>query len=264
MMSQRKPSRANLNLLFAEPVRVAAEIAALIASTPMLSLSPRGDRHAVLVMPGFGAGDGSTQVLRGYLASLGYRAYPWNLGRNMGPGMPDLLPALTGRLDEVFTAAGERKVSLIGWSLGGVYARLLAHMDPQKVRQVITLGSPFAGLRSGSMNQTGDRPRSQLGSLIAEPLPGIPSSAVFSRSDVIVPWQIATQTKSDIAENIEVYTSHIALGFSPAVLYACSDRLAQLEGKWRPFERNGWKQSVFGPANLLAHAQPATPTRAAV
>jgi hypothetical protein len=82
-----------MNLLFTEPARVMTELATLIASAPMLSLAPRGDRHPVLVMPGFGAGDGSTQVLRGYLGSLGYRTSPWNLGRNMGPGMADLLPA---------------------------------------------------------------------------------------------------------------------------------------------------------------------------
>ncbi|MDA1074786.1 MAG: alpha/beta hydrolase [Proteobacteria bacterium] len=257
-MRERQP---NLNLLFAEPARVVAELATLIASAPMLSLAPRGDRHPVLVMPGFGAGDRSTQVLRGYLGSLGYRTNPWNLGRNLGPAMPDLLPALTARLDEVFAAGGERKVSLIGWSLGGVYARLLAHLEPHKVRQVITLGSPFAGLRSGSIDTGAARSRSHLGSLVSQALPGIPSSAVFSRSDVIVPWHIATQTESAIAENIEVFASHIALGFSPAVLYACADRLAQADGSWRAFEVKGWKQSVFGPANL--HMEPAA-GRAAV
>ncbi|MEE8077697.1 MAG: hypothetical protein V3T18_01775, partial [Pseudomonadales bacterium] len=148
----------------------------------------------------------------------------------------------------------------VGWSLGGVYARLLAHLHPSKVRQVITLGSPFAGsprstsvyrivrnLNNGSFEQT---PANQLRLLAGEPLPGIPSSAIFSKTDGIVPWQLATQEPSEIAENIEVYASHLGLGFNPAVLYATADRLANREGEWRPMRRTGWKRAAYGPANL--------------
>jgi len=156
--------------------------------------------------------------------------------------MPDLLVNLTTRLNEAFAAAGERKVSIVGWSLGGVYARILAHHHPEKVRQVITLGSPFAGSpRSTS---------SEVRLLAGEPLPGIPSTAIFSKTDAIVPWQMATQQPSEIAENIEVYASHIGLGFSPAVLYAVADRLANRQGRWLPLQRTSWKRLVYGPAVL--------------
>jgi len=148
--------------------------------------------------------------------------------------MSDLPVRLAGRLDEVFADSDEQKVSLVGWSLGGVYARMLAYMHPDKVRQVITLGSPFAGRRLRA----------------SEPLANIPSTAIFSKSDGIVPWQIASQQPSDIAENIEVYGSHIGLGFNSAVLYALADRLANPDGEWRPFKRTGWKRFVYGPAQL--------------
>ncbi|MCZ6618402.1 MAG: alpha/beta hydrolase [Gammaproteobacteria bacterium] len=259
-MNDRVNSTQDRRLLLAEGPRVISEIASLMAVAPFLYHAPRGDGHPVLVLPGFGAGDRSTTVIRGFLTSLGYRARPWELGTNLGPAIPDLMVELAARLDEVFVAAGEVKVSLIGWSLGGVYARLLAHRYTNKVRQVITLGSPFAGGRGSTSvnpaarNNSGvefvREPSKRLRRLAGEPLPGVPSTAVFSKSDGIVPWQIATQQPTAIAENIEVYVSHLGLGFNPAVLYAMADRLANRDGTWRPFARFGWKRFVYGPARL--------------
>ncbi len=259
-MDDRVYPRPNSRLVLSEGPRVISEIASLISAAPFLFHAPSGDGHPVLVLPGFGGGDGSTTVLRGFLTSLGYASRPWDLGTNLGPSMPDLQAELARRLDEVFVAAGELKVSLIGWSLGGVYARLLAHRYPDKVRQVITLGSPFAGnprstsvyriVRNMSDESFDRRPTSHLRLLAGEPLPGIPSTAVFSKTDGIVPWQIATQRPTEIAENIEVYGSHLGLGFNPAVLYAAADRLANPEREWRPFVRRGWKRLVYGPALL--------------
>ena len=239
-MNDRVFRRPDRRLLLVEAPRVLAEITSLMPAAPFLSCAPRGDGHPVLFLPGLGGGDGSTTVLRGFLSSMGYRSYPWNLGTNRGPGMPDLLANLTTRLNEVFAAAGERKVSIVGWSLGGVYARILAHHHPEKVRQVITLGSPFAGSSTSSEARL----------LAGVPLPGIPSTAIFSKTDAIVPWQTAIQKPTEIAENIEVYASHIGLGFSPAVLYAVADRLANREGQWRPMQRTSWKRLVYGPAIL--------------
>lgn len=241
-MNDRAYRRPDRRLMLAEGPRVLAEITSLMPAAPFLYQAPRGDGHPVLLMPGLGGGDGSTTVLRGFLGSLGYASQPWNLGTNRGPGMPELLVNLASRLDEVFAANAERKVSIVGWSLGGVYARILAHHHPEKVRQVITLGSPFAGsLRSTS---------SPVRLLAGEPLPGIPSTAVFSKTDAIVPWQMATQQPTRIAENVEVYASHIGLGFNPAVLYAVADRLANPEGRWQPLQRTGWKALAYGPAVL--------------
>ena len=241
-MNTRVFPQSDRRLALAEGPRAISEIASLMPAAPFLYQAPRGDGHPVLVLPGFGASDGSTAVLRGFLSSLGYRSQTWNLGINRGPGMPNLLTNLANRLEEVFTAAGERKVSFVGWSMGGVYARLLAHHHPRKVRQVITLGSPFAvGRRSTA---------SPVRLLAGEPLPDIPSTAVFSKTDAVVPWHLATQQPTEIAENVEVYASHIGLGFNPAVLYAAADRLAHRDGQWRPMQRTGWKRLVYGPAVL--------------
>ena len=258
-MTDRIYPQPDRRLVFAEVPRALTEFASLIPASPFLKHAPRGDGHPVLVLPGYGGGDRSTRLLRRFLSSIGHSAHPWNLGTNRGPGMPDLLERLSQRLDEVF-ALNKRKVSLVGWSLGGVYARLLAQLHPDKVRQVITLGSPFAGsprstsvyrfARASSGKPPGQNYNQHLRQLAGEPLKGIPSTAVFSKTDGIVPWQIATQTPSEIAENIEVYASHMGLGFNPSVLYAVADRLSIPEDEWQPFERRGWKRFVYGPANL--------------
>ncbi len=247
-------------LALAEGPRALSEIASLMSSAPFLVNARRGDGHSVLVMPGFGAGDRSTGVLRGFLNSRGYEAQPWELGTNLGPAMPELAVRLGRRLDEVFGESGGRKVSLVGWSLGGVYSRLLAQLYPDKVRQVITLGSPFAGSPRSTnayrfIKMMSDTPIEQMPSnhlrlLAGEALNNIPSTAIFSKTDGIVPWQIASQPPSDIAENIEVYTSHLGLGINSAVLYAIADRLGNPEDDWRPFQRTGWKRFVYGPARL--------------
>lgn len=259
-MEDNVNSRRNPHLMLAEAPRTAFEFVNLAVAAPFLSLAPRGDGHPVLVMPGFGAGDSSTAVIRGYLDLLGYQSRPWELGRNLGPTMPNLARMLAAMLDRVYQDGGGQKVSLVGWSLGGVYARLLAQTMPDKVRNVITLGSPFAGRpRSTSISPLVRRlmgtpieeiPANSLRLLAGAPLQGIPGTAIFSKSDAIVPWQIATQIPSDIAENIEVYSGHIGLGFSPAVLYALADRLRYPEGEWRAFRRVGWKTGIYGPARL--------------
>ena len=259
-MQDRIYSRPDRRLALAEAPRALSEMASLTTAAPFLYSAPRGDGHPVLVMPGFGAGDRSTAVIRGFLRSRGYGAHTWNLGTNLGPGMTDLPSLLAARLDEVFADNDDRKVSLGGWSLGGVYARMLAQLHPNKVRQVITLGSPFSGSPRSTnvyrlVRMMSDRPLEQspynnLRLLAGDPLGDIPSTAIFSKSDGVVPWRIATQQPSDIAENIEVYTGHFGLGFNSAVLYAVADRLANPIDGWQRFKRTGWKRFVYGPARL--------------
>ena len=241
-------------LALAEPIRAAAEFGALFASLPALSSAPRGDGHPVLVLPGYAASDASTWVLREFLSGLGYRALPWTLGRNQGGLNGDLGPRLAARLDEVQQRTGT-PVSLVGWSLGGVYARVLANRFPAKVRQVITLGSPFAGSPTATSiyrvyRQTG-HPRAETirtaprHAFAGEPLPGIPSTAIYSRSDGVVAWQIAREEPGPLSENIEVISSHVGLGIHPAVLFAVADRLAEDPNDWQPFSRTGWRRLIY-------------------
>jgi pimeloyl-ACP methyl ester carboxylesterase len=207
----------------------------------LLSSAPRGDGHGVLVLPGLLASDVSTAVLRRFLRRLGYDAAGWDLGRNRGPTdqvvdeLPRVLSALAGRTG--------RPVSLIGWSLGGIYARELARRDPVQVRQVITLGSPFALTdprqshadgayqRRAYLHATGRLPtREQL----TQPI-GVPSTAVYSRRDGIVSWQACIAPETSLHENVEVRCGHLGFGTDPATLWLIADRLAVPVGQRQRF-----------------------------
>ncbi len=155
----------------------------------------------------------------------------------------------------------QRKVSVIGWSLGGVYARELARLAPAQVRSVITLGSPFAGDPRASNARQIYESVSQRGSDDPHPWrahmkepPPVPATAIYSRSDGIVAWQGCLEREGPQTENIEVEGSHSGLGHNPVVLYAIADRLAQPEGGWRPFERVGLRRLIYPDPHRDARA----------
>jgi pimeloyl-ACP methyl ester carboxylesterase len=197
------------------------------------------------------AGDDSTIPLRKFLESRGYAVRGWGLGLNRGlrNGVQD------GMLELVrnFSDAHGRKISIVGWSLGGIYARELAKMLPDRVRSVITLGSPFAGspqstnawrvyeLASG---QSVDAANESFGGRVEE-APPVPTTAIYSRTDGICAWQGCVEKTSAQAESIEVDGSHCGLAVNPAAVFAVADRLSQPEGAWKPFDRSGWRSIVF-------------------
>lgn len=197
--------------------RALPEFGAYSVALPWFSLLPRGDEHPVLVLPGFSASDRSTMPLRSVLRRLGYRTHGWKLGVNRGPD-ETTLAGMAARLDELHRRYG-RPISLVGWSLGGVYARGMARRQPERIRLVVTLGSPFRSI---------ERERR-----LAPP--AVPTTAVFSRSDAVVPWSEAMDEPARRRENVEVDGSHFGLGHNPAVILVIADRLAQREGEWRPF-----------------------------
>ena len=132
-------------LYLTDPARAAFDYTLLAYATPLLAALPRGDNHPVLVLPRLHGSDASTSTLRTVLKQLGYRTYGWQLGRNIGP-TSKVVHGMRARLDYL-TNRYQRPVTLIGWSLGGIYARQLARRTPQAVRQVITLGSPIRLVR---------------------------------------------------------------------------------------------------------------------
>jgi pimeloyl-ACP methyl ester carboxylesterase len=231
-----------LRLLLTEPARGLADLAILPLAAPFLSFAPRGDGHGVLVLPGLLASDNSTALLRRFLRLLGYQTGGWNLGRNVGP-TDEILDGLPARLAELSGQAGG-PVSLIGWSLGGIYAREMARQQPALVRQVITLGSPFA---QRDPRQSHAEAAYQFFSFLhagQERLPArerlpdpieVPSTAVYSRRDGIVHWRTCIEPETALHENVEVRCSHIGFGVDPAVLWLIADRLAVPAGQRRRF-----------------------------
>ena len=239
--SIRPPSRA---LLLLEG-RALLEFAALLPAYPLLRQAPRGDGHPVLVLPGFMASDFSTRTLRGFLRDRGYGAHGWKLGRNTGP-TSETVTHLVQRLHELHERYG-RRVSLIGWSLGAVYARELARAFPAEVRGVITLASPFRDLEANNVPaflRARRRPHPQEAMLrqrLQLPLE-VPMTAIYSRTDGIASWRSCVADRGPQSESIEVESSHLGIGHHPVVLLTIADRLAQAEGAWRPFQPPpGWR-----------------------
>ena len=142
----------SLQLYLSEPGRAAADFGLFLAARPALQRLPHGDGHPVLVLPGLMADDTSTRVLRRVLRRLGYRVHGWRLGRNIGP-TEACVTGMQKRIDDLSERYGE-PISLIGWSLGGIFARDLARRTPDSVRQVITLGSPFRLAHAGQSRAT--------------------------------------------------------------------------------------------------------------
>ena len=241
-----------------EVPRAGLEIASLVASSPLLGLAPRGDRHPVVVIPGFLADDDSTIVLRRFLDLLGYDVYPWGQGRNLGTTRMGGYQPLVDHVLNIYQATTQ-KVSLVGWSLGGVHALAVADRAGHAVRQLVAMGSPitqigettamFETLRAtaqqlnGQVLQTPENNQMPWRETLQRIAPELPITTIYSRSDGVVPWQrshIGSGT-SATRDNIEVYSSHIGLGFNPSVLFAIADRLALNEGEFVRFSRGGWR-----------------------
>jgi pimeloyl-ACP methyl ester carboxylesterase len=230
------------------------EFNASLMLAPLLMRAPRGDGHPVLTLPGFLASDLSMAPMRRYLKELGYDSSAWKMGRNIG-GVARMRASLRDRLTEIYNATG-RKVSLVGWSLGGVYARDLALQAPHMVRSVITLGSPFANDVTATnatrlyeaLSGESAAANSELRDAIAGDLP-VPATSIYSRADGIVNWRTCLLRPSATAENIEVHlASHVGLGVNAAALWAVADRLAQDEGEFRQFDRSGPFAIAYAPA----------------
>jgi pimeloyl-ACP methyl ester carboxylesterase len=232
-------------LLLAE-IRAFGEFALGLASLPALAAAPKGDGHTVLVLPGFLTSDSSTDFMRRALRGLGLNAVGWDLGRNLG-GIYGMRDKLRDKVAALKRESGH-KISLVGWSLGGVYARDLALNLPDMVRGIITLGSPFSGdLRANNVGRLYDVVSGERVddadpvdvAALAGHLP-VPATSIFSRTDGVVHWRTSQVKEHPEAENIEVVgASHLGLGFNPAVLWAVADRLSQAEGVFAPFAANG-------------------------
>lgn len=229
--------------------RAVYELAGLYAVRPFLEL-PRGDGHPVLVFPGFIASGVSTRPLRDFLARQGYAAHCWQQGRNLGL-YDGLEERMHERVRDIRRRYG-RKVSLVGWSLGGVFAREVARQIPDDVRLVITLGSPFGAPKANHSwrlyNLLSDTKIEELDPARFERMrepPPVPSTAIYSESDGITAWQSCLERSGPLSESIEVSGSHCGLGVNPLVYTAIADRLAQPEGQWRPFRRSGLRRFFF-------------------
>ena len=242
--AQRSAARApSLALTSFEAARAAIEYAGMRLMDK--STLPQGDGHPVVLFPGLASDQHAIRPLKEFCQRLGYDAFDWGRGFNTGPkGNPDRwLDALADEVLARVPGHAER-ISLIGWSLGGIYAREVAKRLGTRARQVITIGTPFAG--------TSDQTRAGLVYRLLnggrEPVidqamqrrlrvaPPVPTTSIYSRTDGVVAWQACIQEgSSPQIENIEVTGSHCGLGWNAEVYRVVADRLRQPHGRWRPY-----------------------------
>ncbi len=228
--------------------RAVFEWGSYLAAWPLLRNAPRGDGHPVLVLPGLVVGDRSTYPIRRCLDRLGYTSYKWDQGINFGP-REHVIKGLVEKVQRI-QSDHDQKISIVGWSLGGAMANALALRMPERIRSVVTMGSPLTGHPKGTnawrifelfSGFRHDDPR--LMDLMAGK-PSVPTTSIMSKTDGVVSWRMSLAPDHPMAENIEVSATHLGMGANAAVLWAMADRLAQKEGQWKPFDR---KATPFHP-----------------
>lgn len=230
------------------------ELWSVLPSWPTLARAPAGDGHSVIVFPGLSASDGSTAPLRNFLSHRGHDVSGWNQGYNFGP-RAGILDTARRQIIDTFVETGQ-KVSLVGWSLGGIYARELAKEMPHCVRCVVTMGTPFGGSHTSTNAWrlyeliSGRDITKETDNFELSAPPPVPTTSIYSRTDGVVAWPASIQARCDHnpqTENIEVFASHIGLGLNPSVWWALADRLAQKPDQWRPFSRTSRAQRLVYP-----------------
>lgn len=180
------------------------------------------DGPPVMVIPGFLSSDRSTAVLRRALADAGFRTHGWHMGMNWGTRI-DTLDRLASRLERVAAKNGA-PVTLLGWSLGGIYARELAKRLPERVARVVTMGTPFSGdMRANHAWKLYELVNSH--KVDAPPIdvrlhekPPVPTYALWSRRDGIVAAASARGQADETDEAIEFGCTHIGFANDAAAI----------------------------------------------
>lgn len=235
--------RPPLSLFGTEPMRAAFEF--VRHTLKRNRAGSRGDGHPVILFPGLGSDGTALAPLRNHCNSLGYHALDWDMGRNTGPegDIEAWMKDLAEHTRELLSPFRKR-ATLIGWSLGGLYAREVAKLIQPHVRQVITLGTPF--------NWTDDHTNvawivrllkgesasidTELGKRLRTP-PSVPTTSVYSRSDGVVAWQACQHEKArPNVQDVEIEGSHLGMGWNPAIMELVADRLARPKSRWRPLQ----------------------------
>lgn len=251
----KNAERPSLFWFMTEPSRAITELGFSYSYSRVFKTQRSGDGHPVMVLPGFMSTQKSTTILRNHISQLGYDTYDWGLGRNIGK--LEYMELLIERLEAIHQKTGQQ-VSLVGWSLGGVFARQLAKERPDLIRQVITLGSPFKNLTKPNniewvytLISGGKKAKDINESLLQNlPLPApVPTTAIYSKEDGIVHWKTCMEEEDALHQNIQVRGSHCGLGVNPSVLSIIEDRLLYTRANWAYFKpKNIFDNLLFYPS----------------
>ena len=213
--------------------RSVVEWVSMFGIYPFIPKHKASKNRPVLLMPPYLGNDLSTTFVRNYLKSVGFKTYKWELGVNMINSKS--LPKLIEKLDEIFEIHQE-KVSLVGWSGGGIFAKIIANRHPDKVEQLITIGSPVWGvknmktpvvrslefLRGRKLKERNDKFIKEL-----EEIPDVPVTCIYTKTDGLLPWKhcMEAETLRKDIKNIEVFGSHCGMGANASVLLTVANSL---------------------------------------
>tara|TARA_R110001592_G_scaffold63841_2_gene195918 strand:+ start:353 stop:1513 length:1161 start_codon:yes stop_codon:yes gene_type:complete len=213
--------------------RSVVEWVSMFGIYPFIPKHKASKNRPVLLMPPYLGNDLSTTFVRNYLRSVGFKTYKWELGVNMINSKS--LPKLIEKLDEIFEKHQE-KVSLVGWSGGGIFAKIIANRHPDKVEQLITIGSPVWGvknmktpvvrslefLRGRKLKERNDKFIKEL-----EEIPDVPVTCIYTKTDGLLPWKhcMEAETLRKDIKNIEVFGSHCGMGANASVLLTVANSL---------------------------------------
>lgn len=234
--------QSGVNALQREPAVVTQTVQAAEAQMPAtmdIASVPRGDGHPVLVIPGFFGNDLYMTELQHTIRDHGYTVYGWEAGMNMGPSKSKA-DQLEKHLQKIYEENGNRPVSIVGYSLGGVYARELARRHPELVANVITLGAPFGQRDSGgNVDERVAHVQEYYGTQGTDPriAPPVPTTSLFSTNDWVAGWREALNTGGKQQENIRITGGHVAMPFSDNAAAIILDRLAQKTVNWQPMQK---------------------------
>ena len=263
-INQKIPHPPLFNMLLES--RSLMEWTSIYAIYPFIPKRIKGEGRPVLLIPPYLGDDYSTSFVRRYLTSLGFETYKWEQGFNLVKS--HYIPRLEEKLDDIYRIHGQ-KVSLVGWSGGGIFAKIMANRHPKQVEQIITIGSPVWGVmemktpvsgileffRGKSLKERNKRFIEEL-----EPIPNVPITCIYTKTDGLLPWKHCMEAESyrnDI-KNIEVYGSHSGLGANVSVLLITANALSAnikgltlrdttpyIERILYPFYWNKKKRSLF-------------------
>lgn len=232
-------NKINANIPPPPLFNVLLETRAIAEWTSMLWLYPFIPKHKskkskpILLMPPYLGNDNSTTFVRKYLKSVGFKTYKWDLGVNMINSKS--LPKLIEKLDEIYEKHQE-KVSLVGWSGGGIFAKIIANRCPEKVEQLITIGSPVWGVKNMKtpivrtlefVRGTKLRERNLKFINELEEIPKVPITCIYTKTDGLIPWKncMEAETYRDDIKNVEVFGSHCGMGANATVLLTVANAL---------------------------------------
>jgi pimeloyl-ACP methyl ester carboxylesterase len=234
-------------------VRAILEILAHFSARPLMKLMNRGDGHPVIVIPGFLATSHLTSQMRTVLSRQGYDVYDWGQGVNLGYSQ-DKIDNLVQLVSKIKFDTG-KDVSIVGWSLGGLYARAIANTIPEHIRQVITLGSPFM-MPTDALKEKPDSLVVKAFQAINPDIesmsslchlwinsPPVPTTSIYTKTDGIVNWSYCQEVENKISENIRVNGSHTGLMHNPIALIVVLDRLEQTKKGWLKYSHD--RNSLF-------------------